>query len=119
MTKFREAFPLLAVDNVARAASFYADTFGFEEKYRFPPEGDPDFVFLALPPLGIGLGPRREGEPDYALCVYTDDADSAADALRAARAEEVAAPADRAWDERMTMFRDHDGHLLVVLGPIS
>ena len=117
MTSFREAFPILAVDDPARASEFYISTLGFEQKYRFPPEGEPDFLFLSLPPLGIGIGRRREGEPEHALCIYTDDVDAAAEALRAAGAGEVTPPADQAWGERMTRFRDLDGHLLVIVAP--
>ena len=119
MTTFREAFPILAVDDVVRAGDFYVSTFGFEVKYRFPPNGEPNFLFLSLPPLGIGIGRRREGDPDHALCVYTDDVDAAAESLRAAGAEEVEAPADQAWGERMTRFRDLDGHLLVIVAPAA
>jgi len=117
VTSFREAFPILAVDDPARAGEFYISTLGFEQKYRFPPEGEPDFLFLSLPPLGIGIGRRREGEPEHALCIYTDDVDAAAEALRAAGAGEVTPPADQAWGERMTRFRDLDGHLLVIVAP--
>ena len=54
MTAFRQPFRILAVDDVARAARFYVDNLGFEQVYRFPPAGEPDFVFLKLEPLGIG-----------------------------------------------------------------
>jgi uncharacterized glyoxalase superfamily protein PhnB len=119
VTSFREAFPILAVDDPARAGAFYVDTFGFEVKYRFPPDGEPNFLFLSLPPLGIGIGRRRKGEPDHALCMYADDVDTAAESLRAAGAQEVSAPADQSWGERMTTFRDLDGHLLVIVAPIE
>jgi len=78
VTTFREPFPILAVDDVGPAGEFYVSTFGFELKYRFPLEGEPDFLFLSLP-----------------------------------------APADQPWGERMTTFRDLDGHLLVIVAPIE
>jgi lactoylglutathione lyase len=115
VSAFREAFPILAVRDPASAGAFYTETFGFEVKYRFPPEGEPDFLFLSLPPLGIGLTRRRPGEPEHALCIYTDDVDAAAASLRAAGATEISAPADQPWGERMTQFEDGDGHRLVVL----
>ena len=117
MNRFREAFPILAVRDPANAGAFYSETFGFEVKYRFPPEGDPDFLFLSLPPLGIGIGRRRPGEPEFALCIYADDVDAAAATLRAAGAKEISAPADQAWGERMTQFEDADGHRLVLVSP--
>ena len=120
MTSFREAFPILYVDDVAAAADRYVGALGFEQAYRFPPEGDPDFVFLRLEPLGIALSSRR-GYPeqfnsgrDFELCVYADDVDAAAAELRGRGFEEVRPPTDEPWGERMAYFRDPDGHLVHV-----
>jgi uncharacterized glyoxalase superfamily protein PhnB len=112
MTEFRDPFPILAVDDVARAARFYVDNLGFEQVYRFPSEGEPDFVFLQLDPRGIGLAKTHGGDKEMTLSVYTDDVDAAAAALRDAGAEEVEPPADREWGERMATFRDPEGYLL-------
>jgi uncharacterized glyoxalase superfamily protein PhnB len=112
VTAFREPFPILAVDDVARAVRFYVDNLGFEQVYRFPPEGEPDFVFLKLEPLGIGIGKTHDGNKEMTLSVYTDDVDAAAAAVRAAGAEEVEPPADQEWGERMATFRDPEGYLL-------
>lgn len=38
MTAFREAFPILYVDDVESAAAFYTSTFGFEQVYRHEDE---------------------------------------------------------------------------------
>lgn len=116
MTSFREAFPILYVDDVERAARFYVDNLGFEQVYRFPPEGAPSFAFLKLEPLGIAVSQRRPEQAGRAfeLCIYTDDVDAAAECLRAAGSEEVQAPTDQEWGERMAYFRDPDGHLLHV-----
>ena len=118
MTAFREAFPILYVDDVRSAADRYVSTLGFEEVYRFPPGGDPDFVFLKLEPLGIALS-KRAGYAvefntgrDFELCIYADDVDAAAADLRANGFEEVRPPTDEPWGERMGYFRDPDGHLL-------
>jgi lactoylglutathione lyase len=119
---FRDAFPILYVDEVERAARLYTSALGFEEAYRFPPagEGEASFVFLRLEPLGIALSSRR-GDPerfnpgrDFELCIYTDDVDAAAEGLRVAGCEEVRPPRDEPWGERRTYFRDEDGHLLHV-----
>lgn len=113
MTAFREAFPILLVDDVARASVFYCSTFGFDEVYRNEDEHGVEFAFLALEPHGIGLGRRSEGEErDVALWIYTDDVDAAASRLRGAGAEEVLAPADQPWGERMCSFVDPNGHLI-------
>jgi lactoylglutathione lyase len=116
LTGFREAFPILYVDDVERAAQFYVGNLGFEQVYRFPPEGEPDFAFLKLEPLGIAVSKRRPEQEGrgFELCVYADDVDAAAERLRAAGSEEVQAPADQEWGERLAYFRDPDGHLLHV-----
>jgi lactoylglutathione lyase len=120
MTAFREVFPILYVQDVAAAAERYVSTLGFEQVYRFPPDGDPDFVFLRLEPHGIALS-SRAGYPerfnpgrDFELCIYADDVDGAAVDLRASGFEEVRPPIDEPWGERMAYFRDPDGHLLHV-----
>ena len=118
MTGFREAFPVLAVDDVARTARFYVENLGFEQVYRFTPAGEPDFVFLKLEPLGIGVAKSHDGEKQMTLCVHTDDVDAAAPTLREAGAEQVEPPADQEWGERMTTFRDPDGYLLQIFAKL-
>ena len=113
MTAFREAFPILLVDDVAQASAFYCSTLGFEEAYRNEDEHGLEFVFLALEPYGIGIGRRAGGETrDVALWIYADDVDAAAAGLRAAGAEEILAPTDQPWGERMCSFVDPNGHLV-------
>jgi lactoylglutathione lyase len=120
VTAFREAFPILYVGDVAAAVEWYVSTLGFEQVYRFPPDGDPEFVFLKLEPLGIGLSKRAgyalefNAGRDFELCIYADDVDAAAAELRANGFEEVRPPTDEPWGERMAYFRDPDGHLLQV-----
>jgi lactoylglutathione lyase len=120
VTAFREVFPVLYVDDVAAAAERYVSTLGFEQVYRFPPDGDPDFGFLKLEPLGIALSKRAgyalefNAGRDFELCIYADDVDTAAADLRANGFEEVRPPTDEPWGERMAYFRDPDGHLLQV-----
>jgi lactoylglutathione lyase len=120
MPAFREPFPILYVDDVAAAAERYVAALGFQHAFRFPEEGEPEFVFLKLEPLGIALSSRR-GYPerfnrgrDFELCVYTDDTDAAVEGLRACGFEEVRPPTDEPWGERMAYFRDPDGHLVHV-----
>jgi uncharacterized glyoxalase superfamily protein PhnB len=70
-------------------------------------------VFLALEPHGIGLARRQPREEcAFALWIYADDVDAAAAELRAAGAEEVLAPTDQPWGERMCSFVDPNGHLV-------
>jgi lactoylglutathione lyase len=115
VSRFREPFPILLVDDVSRAVEFYGSVFGFELSYRWPAEGEPEFAFLRLEPLGIGVSKRKRAEEHaFLLALYADDVDEAAERLRAGGAEEVLAPADQKWGERMTSFRDLDGHLINV-----
>jgi uncharacterized glyoxalase superfamily protein PhnB len=112
---FREAFPIFNVDDVEAAAAFYRDVFGFEETFRHEEDGEAVFAFLALEPLGIGVGRRPPGEErNVALWVYADDVDAAAERLRSAGATELAAPADQAWGERLCSFVDPNGVLVHV-----
>jgi hypothetical protein len=48
------------------------------------------------------------------LWIYADDLDAAAVVLRATGADEVAAPTDQEWGERLCTFRPADGHLIHV-----
>ena len=117
MIAFREAFPILYVDDVERAAAFYTSTFGFAETFRHEDEdGVADFAFLALEPHGIGIGkrPDDDGGRDFALWLYADDVDEAAERLRATAATEIMAPADQEWGERMCAFVDPFGHVIHV-----
>ena len=118
--KFRDAFPILYVADVERAADFYVTSFGFEIAFRWPAEGKVDFAFLKLDPLGIGIGSRGTHSDDdaFELCIYTNDVDVAAERLRASGAEEVASPEDQPWGERRAYFRDPDGHLLHVISKL-
>jgi lactoylglutathione lyase len=113
VTRFREPFPILIVDDVDRAVEFYCSTFGFEKAYTFEQGDETAYAFLRLEPLGIGVA-RRTGpeDPGVAVWIYTDDVDEAAARLRAAGATEVLPPTDQPWGERMCSFRDADGHLL-------
>ena len=118
MTAFREAFPILHVDDVARTSAFYCETFGFEESFRHEREdGEVDFVFLRLEPLGIGVGRRDKGDEAFALWIYAEEAagvDEAAARLRAAGADERLPPTDKEWGERLCTFVDRDGTVLHV-----
>ena len=115
MTSFREAFPIFTVDDVDRAVDFYRSTFGFEQTYSFDDEGTTAYAFLRLEPLGIGLARRAsDDDPAFALWLYTDDVDAAAEHLRAAGGDELLPPIDQPWGERMCTFRDADGIVLHV-----
>jgi lactoylglutathione lyase len=109
-------FAILFVRDVARLAHFYAQAFGFERAYRWPPEGDQlEYVYLKREDSGLGVAhsddERRGG---FELCLYVDDVDGTAAQLRELGAREVSAPADQPWGERVAFFEDPDGHRLHV-----
>jgi len=126
MTAYREAFPIVYAEDVERSIRFYRDLFGFEVVYRWPPEGEPDFAFLRLEPLGIGLVSRSAPEellgrepvtgspPRFELCIYADDVDRAAEELVAGGARLLAPPADQPWGERLCYVEDPDGNPIQV-----
>ena len=121
---FHDAFPIVYTRDLARSLAFYRDTLGFEQKYRWPPEGEPDFVVLRLEQFELGLsaasaprellGREMGDEPRFELCVYADDTDAAAERLRAAGARELAAPRDYPWGERLAYFEDVEGNAIHV-----
>jgi lactoylglutathione lyase len=117
---FREAFPILHVEDVERAIELYRSLFGFEETFRHEEEGRAVFAFLSLEPLGIGVAERpAEDERDVALWLYADDVDDAAARLRAAGADEVQPPTDQPWGERTCTFVDPNGFLVHVGAKVS
>jgi lactoylglutathione lyase len=119
VTRFREPFPIVYVEDVESAVDFYVSSFGFEVGFRWPAEGALSFAFLKLEPLGIGIGSRHEHSVgDFELCIYTDDVDAAAARLGAAGADEVMAPRDEPWGERRAYFHGPDGTLLHVVAPL-
>ena len=124
MTRPREPFPILYVADVERSVDFYRNAFGFELGYRWPAEGELEFAFLPLEPLGIGIGRTPEDAEAstgrrFELCLYADDVDAAAECLRALGAREIVPPADQPWGERLTYFEDPDGHRLHITAPLE
>ncbi len=117
---FRDAFPIVYTRDVGRSLAFYRDARGFEQKYRWPPQGDGDFVVLTLGEFELGIAaasaPREllGREPGdalrFELCVYCDDVDAAVAGLRARGAEVLREPKDMPWGERMAYVADPDGN---------
>jgi hypothetical protein len=49
------AFPIIYVDDVPTARAFY-EALGFSQTYRFPAEGEPDYVTMSRAGSSIGIG---------------------------------------------------------------
>lgn len=117
---FTEAFPIVTTPDLPRLITFYRDVVGFELTYRFPDDGDPEFVALRLGNSELGLAADPDaGDPALArrweLCVYADDCDAAVDALRVGGATVTERPVDQPWGERSARVTDPDGNRLLVL----
>jgi lactoylglutathione lyase len=129
---FRSTFPILYTDDLPRALAFYRDLLGFAETYRFPADGEPEFVGLDLDEGSIalaavssateslhGLPLRPVTGHRFEVCVYADDVDAAIDELRAAGVTVLMEPADQPWGERLAYVQDPDGNPVHVTAPID
>src|SRR5262249_30558516 len=113
---FRDAFPIFQTTDAAKAAAFYREHFGFEERYRFPADGSPEFVVVVLGPLSLGLTAAEElGPPGRAsLWLYTDDVDGEVERLRKASVVVTREPEDQEWGERMAAVVDPEGNEIFI-----
>jgi lactoylglutathione lyase len=117
----QEVFPILATPDLSRALGFYRDALGGEITYRFPPDGEPQYVSLryGASSLGIAVQPPDEspaGTGPFTLWAYVDDCDAAVARLRAAGVRVLDEPGDQPWGERMVAVADPDGNRVLVAG---
>jgi lactoylglutathione lyase len=115
---FDELFPILSTADMAKALSFYRDLLGGRVTYRFPAEGEPVYVSLAIGGSSLAIGRQEEpGETAndrVTFWVYAQDCDAAVARLRAAGVPVVQEPADQPWGERMAQVLDPDGNRVLV-----
>ena len=119
---FRDAFPIVYTRDLERSLAFYRDALGFMPGYRFPDDGEPQFVVVRLDSLELALSAtgdehrllrRPVGEEiRFELCVYTDDVEEAVRVLRERGIEVLREPEDMEWGERMAYVVDPDGNPL-------
>jgi len=128
MGMFRDAFPIIYVEDLAASLAFYRDLLGFSETYRFPPGEAAEFVALSLgESASLALAAVTDGQVgahgrtiqprvgrQFELCVYTDDVDRAVDRLRGRGATVLAEPADQPWGERIAYVADPGGHPIMI-----
>ena len=109
---FHDAFPILQTTDLPGSVAFYTERFGFEETYRFPDSGRPEFAVVGLEPFSLGLGEVDDIAPPgrAALWFYCEDVDAELKALRQAGVEVVKEPEDREYGERMASVLDPDGN---------
>ena len=115
---FRELFPIITSSDIERALGFYRDLLGFKVTYRFPEEGEPQYVGLELQTSQLGIA-AGEGKPDksVALWVYARDCDEAVALLRTNGVTIAEEPAEQPWGERIATVLDPDGHRVIVGAP--
>jgi lactoylglutathione lyase len=126
---FTTAFPILHTDNLDQLVAFYSQLMGLPVTYKFPPEGEPQFVTVGVGDSTIGLGAYtgverfvgaipRGGRP-FQLCLYTDDLDADLMRLRAAGVTVHLEPIEQPWNERLCYIADPDGNLIMLTQPWS
>jgi len=118
-----EVFPIVNCADLARTRTWYENVLAGSLAYRFPEEGEPQYVTLRIGAgkvaLGNGTAPALYGETPLPatghrvdLCVYVPDLDvvvgAAGDAV-------VTPPADMPWGERVAFLRDPEGTMLLVI----
>ena len=126
--RFRAGFPIVYVENLAASLTFYGELLGFAETYRFPAEGTPAFVALALPDGSrLALAAAADGEVgahgqairpragrQLELCPYTADVARAVASTRERGASVLAKPVAQPWGERMAYVADPDNHPVMI-----
>jgi lactoylglutathione lyase len=113
------AFPILSTPDLARALGFYQDLLGGRVTYRFPDEGDAQYVGLDLGSshLGVGADPELDAEAavqHFSLWVYVDDCDALVETARVAGVTVLEEPADQPWGERVARVADPDGNVVII-----
>jgi lactoylglutathione lyase len=105
------------------ALAFYGGLLGFAETFRGPTDDAPDHVELRLDGMTIALStaeaaervhglPAAPGSHGFQLVVWTDDIDTAYDALVGAGVPGLTPPYDTGNDNRNAVVRDPDGNLV-------
>jgi uncharacterized glyoxalase superfamily protein PhnB len=118
-----ELFPIVNCADLAETRAWYENVFGGELAYRFPAEGEPQYLTLRIGAGTIGLGngtvPSLYGESPLPstghavdLCVYVPDLDAV---VAAAGDAVVTPPADMPWGERVAYLRDPEGTMILTI----
>ncbi|MFY0405743.1 VOC family protein [Solicola sp. PLA-1-18] len=105
-------FPILEVGDLGAALDFYGRTLGGAERYRFPAEGEPAYVSLAMgrSELGLTVAERPVVPAGVVLWIYVDDVDEVTRTAAGRGAEVLEKPTDMPWGERVSLARDPFGH---------
>lgn len=123
----RSVFPILYCRDLGSAILFYRDSLGMTERYRYPAEGEAEFVTLTWGESEVGLGtydpiPGLEGRcllypgdgRGFELCIYVDDVDALVARLAAQGVRIVVPPVDQPWGERLAYIQDPEGNTIML-----
>ena len=123
----RDAFPILYARDLPRLIRFYRDLIGMAESFRYPNEGDAEFVTLAWGTACLGLGTYDvtpgleakdtrvpEGGRGFELCVYVADVDAAVERLKLDGITPLIPPGDQPWGERVAYVLDPEGNTVML-----
>jgi len=111
-----DVFPIVTTADLERLLTFYTETLGATEHYRFPPEGPPGYVGLHVGKASLGLGHDPDHHPvagSISLWFYVDNCDTTTDRIRGAGGRILEEPADQPWGERTARAEDPDGNVLI------
>jgi len=125
-----DALVNLYTRDIEAGLHFYRDLLGFTETFRTPAEGTPEHVELRLNGFTVGLGTveaakrvhgvdASPGSPAMVLVVWTDDVDSACEALAAAGVPVLQPPHDTGNNNRNALLSDPDGNLVEIVAKAS
>lgn len=114
------------VDAIAPVLAFYEEVFAAEVTYRFPDDGEPEYVTLGVGrssvALAVGTTPTMYGEVPLPatgravdLCVEVADLDAAVAAAPAAGGRVVVPPTGTPWGERVAYLQDPQGTMLLTI----
>ena len=125
-----DALVNLYTRDIEAGLHFYRDLLGFTETFRTPAEGTPEHVELRLNGFTVGLGTveaakrvhgvdASPGSPAMVLVVWTDDVDSACEALAAAGVPVLQPPHNTGNNNRNALLSDPDGNLVEIVAKAS
>lgn len=113
------AFPVIYARDVKAASGFY-ERLGVEQHYRFPPDGEPEYVGLQRDGTDLGIvhesspqqmiGRSMGDGPRFDLFVYVDDVDASIGSLRDAGVPVLREAEDMPWGERIAFVSDPEGN---------
>jgi lactoylglutathione lyase len=112
--------------DLSASLAFYGGQLGCAETFRGPSAETPDHVELRLDGVTVALSTAEAAErvhgivaspgaPGFQLVIWTDDVDTAYDALLAAGVPTVTPPHDTGNGNRNTVVRDPDGNLVEIV----